>query len=63
MFNYLKVKIFKKWISARYSATTVLKIIATQGCEFYGYFKVTIILNKKYNLIINKKRYIDFVKT
>ena len=34
----------------------ILEILETEGCEFYGYYKITITLKNEYHLIINKKK-------
>jgi len=34
----------------------ILQIIETKGSEFYGYFKITIVLSRKFGLVINKKK-------
>lgn len=34
----------------------ILQVIETRGSEFYGYYKITIVLKRKFKLIINKKK-------
>jgi len=40
----------------------ILEIIETEGL-YYGYCKITVFLRRKFNLIIIRKRYIDYVKS